>query len=511
MTPIEPKPKRQIKKTPKTVSVRRKSAGLLSHKTSPDPTPVETPTPVVDEVQHHTPTRLVELWKERWPVLNLFHNCRVSAWPQSITPTSECAESSGYCVFMPEAQNISGGKTDYTNPVPAYKASLWPAEFRVFRQRFDNQYYFGQAVFSFAERHATQMGTPVAFEELQLRHGTKLLVDARTKLFALLHGWFEIHLGGDPEFFPIYESDLPPLVKAAFTPSYFTRDGLAWELHTQPGVRCANNFLTHVQGYMTKFCRDFAELSPKPRLDLSQALLAKLSPEALELGCNPSDNVYGLFGDLGTAKYLNKRWAGGHMHFGLPPAYCDNYEVITRCVKNVDALAGVFMVHLVGPWDCPERRLYYGQAGEFRSKPYGFEWRTPSNQIWRNSLLMYFMIEIARMAIKMALAGLSYEDVDFKTTEAEVIAAIQENNVELATAIVHRNMALYWSIFNSRSNYNINSKAIGEFLYLGNKHPQVRACNQPGIRELWVTRPQINTYGPCGSGLDLTPYEEPNE
>ena len=72
---------------------------------------------------------------------------------------------------------------------------------------------------------------------------------------------------------------------------------------------------------------------------------------------------------------------------------------------------------------------------------------------------MYAGGEIARFCVKLALAGLSWQDIGMDTTEEEYIQITQDNNVELARAVVKRNLALYWAMFVAKSTFSHKSWA----------------------------------------------------
>lgn len=70
-----------------------------------------------------------------------------------------------------------------------------------------------------------------------------------------------------------------------------------------------------------------------------------------------------------------RRYAGGHIHVSW-----DNpdFESSINMVKAMDLFVGLFRVPIE---DSSQRQEVYGRAGCFRFKPYGIEYRTPSN-LW---------------------------------------------------------------------------------------------------------------------------------
>jgi len=95
-------------------------------------------------------------------------------------------------------------------------------------------------------------------------------------------------------------------------------------------------------------------------------------PATRESGCDPDWNAYTLRMNM-PPDYTttNLRSAGGHIHVGYELGVGD----IPAFIKALDLFVSVpMMVH-----DDPARRQLYGKAGAFRVKPYGVEYRTPSN------------------------------------------------------------------------------------------------------------------------------------
>lgn len=99
-------------------------------------------------------------------------------------------------------------------------------------------------------------------------------------------------------------------------------------------------------------------------------------PKALRFGCDPDYNAW--TGSENPCPCLPKgmerlRSAGGHVHVGIKGLSRDAKMAL---IRTMDALIGIQTVLL----DKDKRRKnLYGKAGAMRLKPYGVEWRTPSN------------------------------------------------------------------------------------------------------------------------------------
>lgn len=116
--------------------------------------------------------------------------------------------------------------------------------------------------------------------------------------------------------------------------------------------------------------------------DFDPEYLANQPKEALELGCDPDYNAY--TGEVNPRPdgSVNFRTAAGHIHVGwgsnIPTDNDEHREICNNFVKVLDATVGMFMTYIDRD---PRRRELYGKAGALRYKPYGVEYRTPSN-VW---------------------------------------------------------------------------------------------------------------------------------
>lgn len=101
---------------------------------------------------------------------------------------------------------------------------------------------------------------------------------------------------------------------------------------------------------------------------------------AWEFGCAAQSNLYNL--ELLPSMLMDehKRFAGGHIHFGVEnPKELD----LPRLIKCFDLFVGL-PLFLDREDETSTRVVFYGAPGTYRKTPYGFEYRTPSNE-WVNS------------------------------------------------------------------------------------------------------------------------------
>lgn len=100
-----------------------------------------------------------------------------------------------------------------------------------------------------------------------------------------------------------------------------------------------------------------------------------IDPRAMVFGCDPDFNAWSLKNNPPPmADDPTLRSAGGHIHVGNIHDWSKTKKI--RLMRNLDYTVGLHSVI----WDSDNRRReLYGQAGSGRFKPYGIEYRTPSN------------------------------------------------------------------------------------------------------------------------------------
>lgn len=188
-----------------------------------------------------------------------------------------------------------------------------------------------------------------------------------------------------------------------------------------------------------------ATLSLKSVLSVKDKVLAEAAEEHVAFGCAPSMNVYGLKGNIQDGRSVPYRFAGGHIHLGLPGW---SPERIAKMVKVLDAILGVACVSLFANYDNPLRRQYYGQPGEYRLPAHGLEYRVLSNAWLAHPLIYHMVFDLARAA-----AGLEQEGVAhyWKAEEQEVIQTILNHDVPHAREILKRNEKLFRGVLQTIS------------------------------------------------------------
>jgi hypothetical protein len=103
-----------------------------------------------------------------------------------------------------------------------------------------------------------------------------------------------------------------------------------------------------------------------------------LHPDAMAAGCEIDYNAYAdnpkVPNEPKTYAFQPLRVVGGHIHIGFKKE--DKIDPIAL-LKTLD----IFLTLPMLPHEDERRRQFYGLAGDFRWKPYGVEYRTPSN-VW---------------------------------------------------------------------------------------------------------------------------------
>lgn len=129
------------------------------------------------------------------------------------------------------------------------------------------------------------------------------------------------------------------------------------------------------------------------------------SDQAKEFGCEPDFNVYTQSMNNPPDSKTNMRSAGGHIHIGFDKENIsdeEDEEIIMKLVKAMDLTVGLQSLIL----DKDDRRKeLYGKAGCFRFKPYGMEYRTPSNFWIENNYLINWAWNATMLAIDLVNSG----------------------------------------------------------------------------------------------------------
>jgi hypothetical protein len=288
----------------------------------------------------------------------------------------------------------------------------------------------------------------------------------------LFHEHTNISMGGDPEFFIsnskgkilnadafLPGKDKPLMVKANDgRESKLFFDGIQAEMAVSFNVcreylidnikRCWKELLDHIpKGH---------KIVLKPSAKIQKSIIEKADPEARIFGCAPDFNAYTLSTNTPEMDASSHpfRYAGGHLHFGVPCLdimkekdglfkVAATEQGHLRIVKLLDLLVTIPTLLLDNGPGSIRRRSKYGKAGCFRPTPYGVEYRTPSCWWLKSPMTVSIVYGLGRLAWTIARLNLDKEFFDLiKTDEETISGCINESDVEIVKKI-WKNMRPY--------------------------------------------------------------------
>lgn len=185
-------------------------------------------------------------------------------------------------------------------------------------------------------------------------------------------------------------------------------DGMALEFNIDPAateqafVHNINAVLAQLRGMVPEH-----ELAIQPVAEFGQEYISQQPEEARELGCDPDFNAW-RDGDINTPplEELPFRTGAGHVHIGWTSgANIEDPSHVAMCcslIKQLDFFLGLPSLFYD---DDAKRRTMYGQAGAYRSKPYGVEYRVLSNAWLKSDELIAWVFRATSKAIEELNAG----------------------------------------------------------------------------------------------------------
>lgn len=209
-------------------------------------------------------------------------------------------------------------------------------------------------------------------------------------------------------------------------------DGMALEFNIDP-ASSVTEFVTNittVMGQLTSRLPQGMSLCQLATANFGSAYIKAQPPVAQELGCSADYNAY--TGKANPKPNVNApfRTAAGHIHIGWTK-YADNEsvrfkELCNEFTKVLDLYLGVPSV-LKDP-DVKRRELY-GQAGAYRSKSYGLEYRVLSNFWLSSKSEMEWVYTQTAEALRKFLGG-------FRMADKRVISCINSSDKALAKSLL---------------------------------------------------------------------------
>lgn len=169
--------------------------------------------------------------------------------------------------------------------------------------------------------------------------------------------------------------------------------------------------------------------------DFGAEYIAEQPEEARRLGCTPDFNAWedGAPNPTPDAD-MPFRTASGHIHIGWTNDQdINDPEFIEACcmmAKQLDCQVTPYTMKWEGAVGHRRRELY-GKAGAFRPKPYGLEYRTPSNAWLNNVDAMAFMYQYTFDAFENLIGHYrNYEQFPYKDKIREAINERNERYME---------------------------------------------------------------------------------
>lgn len=224
----------------------------------------------------------------------------------------------------------------------------------------------------------------------------------------------EILVGADPELFVLDDTGrnischtfLPGTKKRPHPVKYgaVQVDGTAAEFNIEPAPD-KKTFVRNIHEVMAELRR---MLPADHRFDIAasvhydRAYFDTLPLSARRLGCLPDYDAYTGLQMCRPDAEQTMRTAAGHVHIGWTkgrsPFNGRHFQSCRTLVKELDASLGLASV--LFDQSGQERRQLYGQAGAFRPKPYGCEYRVLSNAWLKSDELIEYVYDQVYRAIE---------------------------------------------------------------------------------------------------------------
>lgn len=190
-------------------------------------------------------------------------------------------------------------------------------------------------------------------------------------------------------------------------------DGTALEIGIIP-ASTATEFLSRIAS-VTKQLEAMiptdCKLTYTPTATYDKEYFDTLPKEATELGCDPDFNAWIMAMNNRPSTDKPIRTGAGHIHVGWTagkdPFSDAHFIESSSVIRELDYYLGVVSLD----WDTDnERRELYGQAGAFRPKSYGAEYRVLSNAWLVSEALTARVYGLVRLCLTNIDKGISFVD-----------------------------------------------------------------------------------------------------
>lgn len=248
-----------------------------------------------------------------------------------------------------------------------------------------------------------------------------------------------VTVGADPEIILLKDGEPVPAIGVVGGTKYAPRplgigavqeDNVMAEFNIPP-AHSANEFDYNIETMLATL----ENLVTPQGYTFSNAAWANYHPSHLEhplaesMGCEPDWNAWTLEQNRppNSRDMKGVRATGGHIHVG---GFGDKYpEERQEAVLAMDLRVGVPLSLLVND---SVRKQFYGQAGAYRPKPYGIEYRVPNNHwIWTSAFRKWiFNQTVDAIVNKKRYALIARSNQPF------ILAAINQDDVGMAAKLV---------------------------------------------------------------------------
>jgi hypothetical protein len=232
-------------------------------------------------------------------------------------------------------------------------------------------------------------------------------------------------VGADPEFFLMSEDGdyvsahkiVPGTKRHPFKVNRgaVQVDGMALEFNIDP-TNSSEEFIHNITTVLT-ILRKMVPKELKFRFDpvatFGKEYIAAQPVKARVLGCDLDFDAWGKKENNPPNPKLGFRTAAGHLHLGWReekdmPSEGQAFDEACLVAKQLDYFLGIPSL-LIDPDNT--RRMMYGKAGTFRTKPYGMEYRTLSNFWLKSTDLMEWVFQSASVGFNLLMQGNNYEKI----------------------------------------------------------------------------------------------------
>lgn len=168
-------------------------------------------------------------------------------------------------------------------------------------------------------------------------------------------------------------------------------DGMALEFNIDP-AKNQEEFVYNVEfllNVLKEMIPNNLKIAIEPVAHFKENYMEKQPAISKLLGCEPDFNAYTGNANDAPEEHPTMRTAAGHIHIGWNKNNkkfdITHIEECQALVKELDYTLGIPSLLIDGN---SERRKMYGQAGSYRPKPYGVEYRVLSNFWLKKELLI---------------------------------------------------------------------------------------------------------------------------